>query len=623
MVKNALVWWGIAASLPCLHAQAPTVIRAEAREVLVDAAVTDKKGVFNGELTAKDFSVWEDGKTQKINSVTSSVSDPETSLKHFVLYFDFRSLAPADQAAIEKYAAGFVDGMASPDRYMAVVSMDASGSHVRQDFTTAKAVLKQAVAVPTNGGARGVQAGAFVFNDSNGLALLTESLSGIAAAMAPATGRKAVILFTGGYGTPDAAPVKALIVACNRANVALYVITSKGTGTFGDTSRGRGGNNGVMQSLDLQPAVTFAQTLADGTGGESFQLSEALPNELAGIAREQDGYYRIAYTPPPAKEGSCHTLRMATSNRSLNVRARNEYCTERQVDLVAGRIAGQALEQHAATTAGAIVASMQAPYFYTGSNRASVHLALDLIPTGMKFDSDKTGLHGQLDFVGTVTRSDGGTAARFADTVNIDLENRQRADEFTRSAYHYEHQFTVAAGSYSFQMALGAGPNAVGKAETPLVIGPWNPATFGIAGIAFSTETHSVDAVPAASGPVLESRAPLRAGGKEFVPASTNRFRNSDRVYFYTEVYEPSLASADGVGLMVQIRVLDQKTGQLKQDSGMVSIAGYLRPGNPSVPFATALQMAQLPPGGYRLEIKAAHPSGPDTVAQSADFEIY
>lgn len=95
-----------------------------------------------------------------------------------------------------------------------------------------------------------------------------------------------------------------------------------------------------------------------------------------------------------------------------------------------------------------------------------------------------------------------------------------------------------------------------------------------------------------------------------------------DRVYFYTEVYEPTLGSANPSTLSMQVRVLDQKTSELQFDTGMASVAGYVQPGNLMVPFATALPVTQLPPGSYRLEVKAAHSSGPDVVARTIDFEL-
>ena len=51
------------------------VIRTETKVVLVDTVVTDKKGNYVRNLTAKDFKVWEDNKEQTIKSF-SFESDP-------------------------------------------------------------------------------------------------------------------------------------------------------------------------------------------------------------------------------------------------------------------------------------------------------------------------------------------------------------------------------------------------------------------------------------------------------------------------------------------------------------------------------------------------------------------
>lgn len=52
------------------HAQTSgqPVIKTEAREVLVDAVVTDKKGNYIKDLEQKDFRVWEDNKEQRVTS---------------------------------------------------------------------------------------------------------------------------------------------------------------------------------------------------------------------------------------------------------------------------------------------------------------------------------------------------------------------------------------------------------------------------------------------------------------------------------------------------------------------------------------------------------------------------
>jgi hypothetical protein len=336
----------------------------------------------------------------------------------------------------------------------------------------------------------------------------------------------------------------------------------------------------------------------------------------------------VFYTPPASKDGVCHTLRVAVDARGAEVRARNEYCTEKQVDVVAGKIAGEGLESRAEAAgagSGGFEVSMQAPYFYTGTNRAVVHLSVELTPAGMKFAKDQAGLHGQIDLVGTAVRADGGTAARFADTRNVDVANQASADAFLKSPYRYEKQFTVAAGTYDFQLAVGAGANAVGKADVALKVDTRNAADFGMGSIAFSTEMHAVDPALAVA-PMLESEGPLVAGGKVFVPSTRNRFARSQAVYFYTEVYDPALgvssASASGSpALAMEFRIVDRKTGDVKMDSGMAGVGSYVRPGNSVVPFATRLPVGQLPAGDYRLEVRAAG-SPAESAARSAEFAV-
>ena len=611
-----------------LSLQAQT-IRVEAREVLVDVTVTGR-GASIGDLAANDFSIWEDGKLQKINSVANAGADPEASQKHFVLFFDFKTMSPSDQAASKEYAARFVEAMSSPDRYMAVVSLTAPGSPILQNFTTARAALIKAIELPSSSSVvNGRQPGFFNPQQAGVTASdeLALSLKAAADSMAPAPGRKAMLLFTGGdAGGPATSAVNAAISACNRANVAIYVIAGHPVAAGGDAdSRYRRSDSLTNLHPNLanrDKPVTWG-FLAEATGGESLALSTALPIRMAAIAREQDEYYRVSYTPPPSNDGICHTLRVKMNIRGLGTRARNEYCTEKPVDLVAGRIAGQALDSRTAgASGGTLGATMQLPYFYTGTNRASVQLSLEVVPAGMKFQKDQAGMHGQIDLVGTASRPDGATAARFADTVNIDVENRQRADEFTRAPYRYQRQFTVAAGKYLFSVAIGAGPNAVGKVEMPLEVDPWNAASFGIGGIAFSTEARPVDVASEGSGPILEGRTPLVAGGRRFVPASTSRFKRSDQLYFYTEVYDPALEGGSPSALTMEYRVLDRKTGEVKQDTGMAGVASYVSPGDPRVPFATRVPVAQLPAGSYRLEVRAGHTLGGETVARTADFDL-
>ena len=80
-------------------ASAPT-FHAETKLVLVDAVVTDKKGAYIHDLTAKDFRVYEDGKEQAIKSFSyeADPATPENSRpRYVVLFFDNSSMETSDQ----------------------------------------------------------------------------------------------------------------------------------------------------------------------------------------------------------------------------------------------------------------------------------------------------------------------------------------------------------------------------------------------------------------------------------------------------------------------------------------------------------------------------------------------
>ncbi len=613
-MKKLCILLGLTVS--ALYAQG--VIRVETREVLVDVTVTGKGDISN--LTAKDFSISEDGKQQKITSVTRAAADKDAGPKHFVIYLDFSMLPVELQSKSEEDAAAFVEAMASPDRYMAIASLGASGPVVLQNFTNAKEPLKKAAAAPLN--LKPVPAAMMIGVLSGGpepaSVRLAPSLLAVCESLQGGAGRTSIILFTGAM-ISSLNEFEATAKACNRSNTAIDVVAPTGDVNpvmASELSRAAAATALRQSAAQLISPAALAQYLADSTGGRTFLFSSELPEQLASIARDQDDAWRLAYVPPQSKDGSCHALRVRTSVRGAELRARHEYCTEKEVDVVAGKIAGQALEAKAG--AGNLTATMALPWFYTGANRASVHLAVDVVPVGMKFAKDKTGLHGQIDLVGSAVKADGATAARFADTVDLDATDQQQADDLLKKPYHYEHTFNIAPGDYKFQLSLGTGPNAVAKLEAPLAVAPWNGSAFAISSLALSTETRPADADGSGSRIFLEGKGPLTAAGRVFVPSSTAKFPRNAPLYLYAEIYDPGAAE----GVLLQYRILDAKTGEIRGDSGVASISSYIRPGNPLIPFATRLALEKLPPGAYRLEVKAGMQPDSMTAVRTTDFEL-
>jgi len=624
------------------------VIRTETRVVLVDAVAVDKKNQFVRDLAQKDFRLWEDGKEQKIASVSleSAGMSPERSNKHYIaMLFDTSTAGQASQADMRLEASHFIDGFASPDRYMAVINYG-NGLQIAQNFTADAARLKTALALVQSTAASNaglVRDGA----RSNGISTLAmqvdtspyrnllASVRSLASSLGTIRGRKALVLFSAGPSMSSdlETDVAATVAACNKANVAVYTVGAATGGTAdkllgGDTSYHRATVADLASLNQTDSGQSLLAALADGTGGLMFKTTNDLTGSLGKVALEQDQYYLIGYTPLlEAAEGTCHELNLKVDRGDLEIRARKSYCTSKPADPLAGKPAGQALETRAANgAAGSIAAKMELPWFYAAPGIAQVELAMDIIPSAMKFQKEKGKLHGEFDLAGVAYKPDGTAGARFSDTVKLDFDTQKQADEFLKTPYHYLNQFKIGAGKYNFRVAFSSessGPQGFGKVEMPLVVEPWNGQTPGASGLALSRDAHEVaDLAAGLDASLLEGQRALIAKGTEVVPTGDSRFHAGEPAFVYFEAYEPRLATATAATpIGVRIRVLDRATGQQRVDTGVKTVGSFERPGNPVVPIVSPLPTGGLAAGEYRMEVSVMRETG-EPVVRTADFSV-
>jgi hypothetical protein len=86
-----------------------------------------------------------------------------------------------------------------------------------------------------------------------------------------------------------------------------------------------------------------------------------------------------------------------------------------------------------------------------------------------------------------------------------------------------------------------------------------------------------------------------------------------DDAFIYAEIYEPTLAAANGKeypALAVQMIVLDGKTGILAKDFGVTRLKVQMQPGNPAVPIGLLLSLVDLTPGSYVVQLTALDSAG-------------
>ncbi|HYM05301.1 MAG TPA: hypothetical protein VEU11_01960, partial [Terriglobales bacterium] len=414
---------------------------------------------------------------------------------------------------------------------------------------------------------------------------------------------------------------------------------SGGSGS-GGTRGGNGGtnpnNNNYLNSPYTQartivpqfpPSATTNQqilaALAEGTGGFTIFNTNDLLGGLERIGREQNEFYILGYSPADTPEGSCHTLKVKMNRGGLNVRARSGYCNVRTANVLEGKPIEKQLEAHATgAQAGSIHAVMEAPFFYTAPNTARVNLAMEIPSDSFQFNKEKGKYHAGLNVLGIAYRADGTIGAKFSDTVNLDLE-KEEWKEFTKAPYHYENEFDAAPGTYKLTVVLTGGGDSFGKFESPLTIDAYDGKHFSLGGVALSNSLTKVNDIPESMDSVLmEDRKPLVVSGMQIFPSGSNRFKHTDNVVVYSEVYEPLLTSdkppAVGMGYTLFERASNTKlfsTGAQRADN-------FIQKGNPVIPFAMKVKVDDLKPGSYRLMMQAVDGANNHAPDRFVDFDI-
>jgi hypothetical protein len=419
-----------------------------------------------------------------------------------------------------------------------------------------------------------------------------------------------------------------------------------GTGTGGGTGGGKGGggttsptnsvlnpntvnpyNQSRMLIPQMPPSATTNQqvlfALADGTGGFVIVNTNDLLGGLQKISKEQDQFYLLGYTPPESEEGSCHFLKVKLDRPGTSVRFRSGYCNVKPTDVLSGNPVEKDLENRVAGSApGVPGASIQAPFFYSSTNTARVDVALNIPTESIKFEKAKGKFHADVNILAIAYRPDGTVAARFSDNKKLEVDGKKELQAFNERPYYYDGQFDIASGQYTLKAAFSSGGASFGKVEIPLTIDPYDSKQFGLSALALSKDLHrAADVGSDLDAVLLEGRTPLVAQGYQFMPAAAYRFRTTDRAALYAEVYEPHAADKTPPIVAVQLRVLDRKTQEAKQDSGMIGVSSEIRAGNPVIPVGLKLPLDKLTPGAYRAEVKAMDALG-NSKTRVADFDV-
>ncbi len=351
--------------------QPVTNIKVQAREVLLPVVVEDKKGALVTNLTAKDFTLTEDGRPQVIKSFTSQSNLP---FRLGLLVDTSRSVNSAMDA--ERKAAGkFIDLMLPADPKSGVQGDEAFLIHfdreveLLEDFTNSRDKLHHELdgmgpssqehsnqGPETSGGDSGGNGG---YGQHGGHGGGTQLYDAIYLAsdelMKPKEGRKALIIFSDGADSGSKETLNDAIDAADRANVQVFTIYFKGEEEHSSNGfPGNGGHHGGMggggypgggggypggggggghhggnpKSEAGVDGKKIMQQIATRTGGQFFEAKkkdnlDEIYNQIATLLRQQ---YLLTYTPDKVDtDGEFHKIVLKTEKTDLTVYTREGY----------------------------------------------------------------------------------------------------------------------------------------------------------------------------------------------------------------------------------------------------------------------------------------------------------
>jgi VWFA-related protein len=301
------------------------VFRTTTRLVVQTVTVKDKDGKVIEGLTAKDFSVTEDGQPQDIAfvefqrmqgaapaaapTVSANVQTPPATLppadnnqieratvtqisappagdiryqdrRLLVFYFDGAGMSPPDQIRAYTNALKYIDTQMTPADLIAIMAFQNGAVSVKTDFTDNKNTLREVIQIliygddqnndgiadHPEGTAFGQNDAEFnVFNTDRQLAALQTAVS----MLRPLPEQKTLLYFASGIrltGSDNQAQLRATVNAAIRANVTLNPIDARGlvaTPPLGDASRASPGGIGMFTGKLAEAVVTNFQRTQD------------------------------------------------------------------------------------------------------------------------------------------------------------------------------------------------------------------------------------------------------------------------------------------------------------------------------------------------------------------------
>jgi VWFA-related protein len=557
--------------------------------VLTNVVPRDKKTghVVKG-LTAKDFTITENGKPQQITGFDFESIDEAAALNEatisgkagnsillgkspvitgdalrdhrlVVLFFDITSMQPEDLERAQDAARNYINKQMQVADVVAVVSLDASLS-LDQDFTQNKQFLLNAVNSYSGDQTQGFTPGAtsttnqvedttaYTADESEYNDINTDrelfAIASIAKSLNYISEKKALLYFSGGIsrdGIENQASLHAAINSAVRSNMSIYSVDARGLqaiSPLGDAStgsiRGNSAYNGSALQNNLDANFNSQEVMANlssDTGGKAFFDSNDFAPAFQRMQQDMSAYYVIAFrSTDTRRDGSYRRLSIKINRSDVKLEYRPGYYAPADYKHSNKEDRERQLEDQIASDLPATDVSvyLQALYFRIDDIHYSVPISIlvpgSQIPFVKGGDRDKA----TLDVIGEVKDSAGRIIGN-ALAIDQSQQVRQRNIQYSTS-------FTLPAGKFHLKFVVRENETGrMGSFETDINVPDLRKAPVKLSSVVLASQR-----IPAGK----KADNPLIHDGQEIVPNLPHVFRQNQHLYFLYEIYNPAKATA-------------------------------------------------------------------------------
>ena len=515
---------------------APGTVRFQttAQLVVETVSVTDKNGKPVEGLTAKDFTVTEDGVPQTISfceyqkldealpppspaaappsdqppvqAVTRTQITPEPpgdihyrDRRLLVLYFDMSAMPVPDQLRAQSAAVKFLRSQMKPADLMALMAFS-DGVHVLQDFTDDRDVLEQAINKlfigdqgfddSTNDDSTADYGTAFGEDDSEFTLFNTDrqlaALQSAVRMLGSLNEKKVLVYFASGLrlnGVDNQAQLQATTNAALRANVLFYPVDARGLvamAPLGDATHGSPGGSAMYSGGSAMALVNNFQrsqdtlyALAADTGGKALLDNNDLSVGIVQAEQAIANYYIIGYySANTALDGRFRRIKITLTDSSAKLAYRVGYYAGKEFSKFTSTDKERQLQE--ALMLGdpitELTIAMEVGYFQLNSAEYYIPVAAKIPGSELALARRGGAEHTLIDFIGEVKDEYNVTVSNVRDKVDIKLSG-ETAAQLAKQPIQYDTGFTLLPGKYKIKfLARDSETGRIGTYETQFTI---------------------------------------------------------------------------------------------------------------------------------------------------------